>query len=133
MRLVRLYDDERGHAHFEDLIPLITSAELLAEIKEVLSRPRFSRRYKIAAVDIEELTTLLRGRAETVAITGTVRLCRDPDDDLVIEAARVGRAGAVVTRDDDLKSDWDLMEVLLTEGIQVLSVTRFLAAVGLPP
>lgn len=109
---------------------LVTSEHLLAEIKEVLTRPRFSRRYKVAAADIEELTALLRERAEIAAVTGDVRLCRDPDDDMVIEAARVGRAEALVTRDDDLKRDWDLVQILLAEGIQVLSVTRFLKALG---
>jgi predicted nucleic acid-binding protein len=85
-----------------------------------------SRRHKIAAADIEELTALLRERAEIAAVAGTLRVCRDPDDDMVIEAARVGRADVLVTRDDDLKRDWDLVELLQVQGVRVLSVARFL-------
>jgi predicted nucleic acid-binding protein len=63
-------------------------------------------------------------------VTGTVRLCRDPDDDILIETARAGRADELVTRDDDLKSDWDLVQLLHSEGIEVVSVTRFLRALN---
>jgi hypothetical protein len=40
---------------------------LLAEIREVLSRPRFAKRYRVEASDIDELTELLRERAEIAA------------------------------------------------------------------
>ena len=73
---------------------------------------------------------LLRERAEIVPVAGAVRLCRDPDDDVVIETARNGLADALVTRDDDLKSDWDLVQLIAGRGTHVLSVTRFLAALA---
>ena len=96
----------------------------------MLARPRFARRYGVTERDIAVLVALLGEQAEVVGITGSVQLCRDPDDDMVIETARNGRADVLVTRDDDLKVDWDLVQLLLTEGIQVLSVTRFLAALA---
>ena len=80
---------------------LVSCEHLLDEIEAVLARPRLSKRYRVTPADIQELTVLLSERAEIAAVAGTVRLCRDPDDDLLIEAARVG----LVTRDDDLKSD----------------------------
>ena len=106
---------------------LVTSEPLLAEIAEVLARPRFARKYGVTASDITRLLTLLRERAEVVPVTGTVHLCRDPDDDVVIETARTGAAKAMVSRDDDLKRDWDLIQLLAAEGIEVLSVRQFLA------
>lgn len=109
---------------------LVTSEPLLTEVAEVLARRRFAQRYGVAERDIAELVALLRERAEVVAVTGTVQLCRDPDDDIVIETARAGRADALATRDDDLKRDWDLVQILLAEGIQVLSVRQFLAALA---
>lgn len=109
---------------------LVTSEPLLTEVAEVLARRRFAQRYGVAERDIAELVALLRERAEVVAVTGTVQLCRDPDDDIVIETARTGRADALATRDDDLKRDWDLVQILLAEGIQVLSVRQFLAALA---
>lgn len=105
---------------------LITSAPLLDELAEVLARPRFARRYGVASQDIEDLVALLGEQAEVVSVAGTVHLCRDPDDDMVIETAINGRAELMVTRDDDLKRDWDLIQVLAGEGIEVLSVQQFL-------
>ena len=109
---------------------LVTSEPLLAEVAEVLARPRFVRRYGVTERDIADLLALLRERAEVAAVTGTVHLCRDPDDDMVIDTARNGRASALVTRDDDLKRDRDLVQILLAEGIQVLSVSQFVKAIA---
>jgi len=106
---------------------LVTSEPLLAEVAEVLARPRFVTKYGVTAPDISRLLALLRERAEVVPVTGTVHLCRDPDDDVVIETARTGAAQAMVSRDDDLKRDWDLIQLLAAEGIEVLSVRQFLA------
>lgn len=106
---------------------LVTSEPLLAEVAEVLARPRFATRYGVTAADITRLLALLHERAEVVPVAGTVHLCRDPDDDVVIETARAGAAQAMVSRDDDLKHDWDLIKLLAAEGIEVLSVRQFLA------
>jgi putative PIN family toxin of toxin-antitoxin system len=106
---------------------LVVSEPLLAEVAEVLGRSRFAEKYGVTAADIGELLALLRERAELVPATGAIRLCRDPDDDLVIETALNGRADVLVTRDDDLKSDANLFQILLSQGIEVLSVRRFLA------
>ena len=105
---------------------LVTSEPLLAELAEVLARPRFAQRYGVTGSDISSLLGLLRERAEVIPVTGTVRLCRDPDDDVVIETARNGAADTMVSRDDDLKRDWELVRLLAAEGIEVLSVRQFL-------
>lgn len=105
---------------------LVTSKPLLDEVSEVLARPRFAHRYRVTTADIADLLDLLSERAEIAVVAGTVQLCRDPDDDVVIETARNGRATAMVTRDDDLKRDWDLIQLLAAEGIEVLSVRQFL-------
>lgn len=105
---------------------LITSQPLLAEVAEVLERPRFVHQYRVTMQDIAELVGLLSEVADVAAVTGTVHLCRDPDDDVLIETARNGGATMLVTRDDDLKRDWDLIQILAAEGIEVLSVRQFL-------
>jgi putative PIN family toxin of toxin-antitoxin system len=109
---------------------LVTSEPLLEELAAVLARPRFAQRYGVTPADIAELVALLRERGEVVPIAGTVRLCRDPDDDMVIETAFNGRADALVTRDDDLKGVEDLTTILASHGVAVLTVRRFLAALG---
>lgn len=112
---------------------LVTSEPLLTEVALVLARPRFAQRYGVTPADIADLVALLRERAEVVPVTGAVHLCRDPDDDVVIETALNGRADAVVSRDDDLKAASDVAAILSERGIAVLTVRRFLAALENEP
>lgn len=112
---------------------LVSSEPLLAELVRVLARPRFAERYGITPADVGTLVALLRERAEIVSVSGTLRLCRDPDDDLVIETALNGTATALVTRDDDLKSSSEVAEALEQRGVAVLTVRRFLAALQAEP
>jgi predicted nucleic acid-binding protein len=78
-------------------------------------------------MDMEDLVTLLRERSEVIPVNGNLRLCRDPDDDVVLETAFLGQANAMVSRDEDIKGDIELVSLLRTAGIEVLSVGRFLA------
>lgn len=107
---------------------LVISAPLLDELAEVLARPRIARKYGVTQTDIEELVTLLRDCGVEVAVTGSVHLCRDPDDDIVLETAFRGKADTMVSRDEDIKGDVELGKLLQVAGIEVLSVARFLAA-----
>jgi putative PIN family toxin of toxin-antitoxin system len=106
----------------------VISEPQLDEVAEVLARPRIRSRYAIAVEDIAELLVLLRERGDLVEVTGRVRLCRDPDDDLLIESALNGRAEVLVTRDDDLKAEPALIAVLQAQGVTILTVRQFLAA-----
>lgn len=112
---------------------LVTREPLLTEVALVLARPRFAQRSGVTPADIADLVALLRERAEVVPVTGAVQLCRDPDDDVVIETALNGRADAVVSRDDDLKAASDVAAILSERGIAVLTVRRFLAALENEP
>ena len=107
---------------------LVTSEPLLTEVALVLARPRFAHRYGVTPADVADLVALLRERAEVVPVTGVVQICRDPDDDVVIETALNGRADALVSRDDDLKAASDVAAILSERGVAVLTVRRFLAA-----
>jgi len=112
------------------LFTLVASEPLLLEVAEVLQRPRIASRYRITPEDVAELLALLHERAELVAISGTLHLCRDPDDDVVIETALVGEADALVTRDDDLKASSEVEALLGERGVAVLTVRRFLATLS---
>lgn len=118
-------------AALEDgLFVLITSEPLLAEIPTVLARERITRKYRVGREEGEALVARLRRRAIIVYPTGTLHLCRDPGDDMVIETAARGDADTLVSRDDDLKGDSHLNVLLAAAGIEVLTVRRFLAAIA---
>ena len=116
------------HALQQQRFVLVSSEPLLAELAEVLARPRFAQVYRVTRAEVIELVALVRERGDLVSVTGSVRICRDPDDDAVVETALNGRADALVTRDDDLKGAADVVAALRERGVAVLSVSRFLAA-----
>lgn len=109
---------------------LVVSEPLLTEVAEVLARPHLSTKYRVTTQEVASLLALLRERGEFVDVTGAVALCRDPDDDIVVETALNGRADFIVSRDDDLKGAPDLVAILEQNGIAVLSVRRFLAGLA---
>ena len=113
-------------AWLEGRFDVVVSLPLLEEIADVLTRPRIQNKYKLRDNDIEELLRLLQERARHAELTGAVHLCRDPDDDLVLETALVGGAQVLVSRDDDLKDDADLITQMQINGVHVLSVQHFL-------
>ncbi len=70
---------------------------------------------------------LLLERSESVTTHGNIHICRDPRDDIVLETALTGGASCLVSRDDDIKRDEELVLSMELEGVSVLSVARFLA------
>ena len=70
---------------------LVASEPLLAELAEVIARGRLVRRYNLTTETTAPVLRVLRD-SEFTAVTGSVRICRDPDDDMVIETAINGRA-----------------------------------------
>jgi predicted nucleic acid-binding protein len=61
-----------------------------------------------------------------VETSGELKACRDPDDDDILEAAIVGSATYLATRDDDLKRDLDLIKMARKHNVRVVSVKQFL-------
>ena len=83
--------------------------------------------------DIAGVLDLLKDRAIQVIPAGGLRLCRDPDDDILLEAAIIGDARYFVSRDDDIKRDQDLMTRLRERGVEVVTVAQFLPLLGSGP
>ena len=107
---------------------LVISEPIIRDVADVLARPRITRKYRIPAARIEDVVTLMRDRGVLVPVTGTIRICRDPDDDLVLETALAGGAEALVSRDADVTRDPALIAALRERGVAVLTVQQFLAA-----
>lgn len=111
----------------EGVFNVIISAPMLEELAEVLARPRIQSKYEITGDDIKGLLELLEQRAEDVLVSGDIAICRDKDDNLVIETAAKGQAKYLVTRDDDIKFDNKVSLFLLQHGVTVVSLPKFLA------
>jgi putative PIN family toxin of toxin-antitoxin system len=94
----------------------VVSRLLLDEITEVLDRPRLRRLRGMNDADLATLLALLEDRVIEVLLAGDLHLCRDPEDDFLLETAIRGGARFVVSRDDNLKRDLDLMARLRGMG-----------------
>ena len=104
----------------------VTSQALLEELRTVAERPRIRSRFRLSEQDVATVIDRLRDRGIEALPPGTLRLCRDPKDDVVLETAIYGGAEFVVSRDDDVKRDLNLIAELRRRGIEVLSVAQFL-------
>lgn len=114
----------------EGIFHSVISEPMLSELAEVLSRRRIKEKYGISEYDIQELLILIEERSEHVLLSGDVFICRDTDDNLVIETAIKGQANYIVTRDDDIKSDKKVSSFLLRYGVSVTSVAQFLSVLN---
>jgi putative PIN family toxin of toxin-antitoxin system len=116
-------------AWLEDKMQIVISMPLLKEILDVLQRPRIQKKYKYLAEEIKTYLDLIFQRAEKIEPAGNINLCRDTRDNIVLETALSGQAKYLVTRDDDIKRDPDLIQAMSKSGIEVITVSRFLEVI----
>ncbi len=79
---------------------LLISQDTMAELLEVLTRPKFAP--YIDAGDLADIIQALGGIAEFIQVSVKVSACRDPDDDKLLALAAAGAANFIITGDDDL-------------------------------
>ena len=116
-------------AWLEDKIQIVISMPLLKEILDVLQRPRIQKKYQYSAEEIKTYLDLIFQRTEKIEPAGNINLCRDTRDNIVLETALSGQAKYLVTRDDDIKRDPDLIQAMSKSGIEVITVSRFLEVI----
>lgn len=82
----------------DSTIRLVTSSALYLEYEAVLSRPEQVAAHGLSAQKIEEFLTLMASFTDHIRINYRYRpQLRDPNDEMVLEAAVNGRAAAIVT------------------------------------
>ena len=106
------FDRARAHGRF------MISWPTLAELHEVLSRPRFDK-YVYEDERLQFLAAFVRD-AVLVEIVEMVTDCRDPKDNKFLEVAVNGHATVLVSGDDDL------LTLHPFRGIPVLTPQAFL-------
>lgn len=92
---------------------------------EVLQREKFER--YVTAAEREEFVEAFVERATFIEPTEQVRVCRDGKDDKFLEVAVTGRAGCIMSGDNDLRS------LSPFRGIAIVSATEFLGAAAGDP
>ncbi len=80
----------------------ILSRPMLEEIVDVFGRPWLRDKYGLDDAAVEIYLRFLVLRSELVVPAETIERCRDPRDDLFLEAAVAGEADRLVTGDEDL-------------------------------
>ena len=104
--------------HVIDTCDLILSNETLEEVATRLMRPKFDSYVSQSAR--QAFLADLAAAAEWTSITGTMHICRDPDDDKLLETALTGCAQWLVT------GDADLLELDPFRGVSILTPRAFL-------
>ena len=101
---------------------LLISELLLDELADVVSRPAWGR--LLDAADGRELLAVIREAATIVRPIRHVVVCRDPEDNVLLECALAGRADALVT------GDRDLLVLHPFHGTQILRPAEFLRSLS---
>jgi hypothetical protein len=108
----------------EQRIALFTSTPLLAELTDILARPKFDKKIAASWLTIDQLVdryTELAALVRPIAIAG---VAPDSDDDVVIGTALVAKAELIVTGDRTLRA------VLDYRGTRIVSVADALALIA---
>jgi uncharacterized protein len=114
-------DSTPGRAFFTALAQGVSlvSLPLIAELDEVLNRPKFER--YVTREERERFLEALIREATLVEIGEVIQICRDPKDDKVLELAASGQATCVITGDEDL------LALSPFRGIPILTAQQFLS------
>ncbi|MFZ1107440.1 MAG: putative toxin-antitoxin system toxin component, PIN family [Rhodomicrobium sp.] len=105
-----------------DRATLLASQDLLFELDTRLARPKFEKYVdeKRRAAFVADLSLV----AVQVEISGTLKACRDPDDDKLLEIAVLGQADCIVT------GDQDLLVLDPFRGLRIFTPAAFLEAIA---
>ena len=115
-------DSVPGRAFFGGLDhgTILISGASVSELSRVLGRDRFDRYISHEKRD-EFLQSLIR-ESDLVEITESVQICRDPDDDRLLELAVNGNATYIVT------GDADLLVLSPFRGVEIVTPANFLSS-----
>lgn len=99
-------------------IRLLFSKELLNEFVQVTQRPKFKKYFSKG--DLTQLLLQIRNQAEFIEVNSNVSICRDPKDDFLLALARDGKAGFLITGDNDL------LELKRFKKTRILTIDQFI-------
>lgn len=105
---------------YEDLrkgkFTIVLSEPLLGELLEVFSRPEFETEHS----DFEDFIAFIHTYSKIIKADQKVNICRDPEDNMIIECAIAGKVKYIVT------GDKDLLALKSTHGISIITPRTFI-------
>ena len=107
----------------EKRVELFTSVPMLAELTDILARPKFVKKIAASMLTVDQLVDGYAGLTQLVRPTPTPRIVSDSDDDVVIGTALAAKADFLVT------GDRGLLDVRKYQGIRIVSVAEALATI----
>lgn len=108
----------------ERRIQLFTSTSLLAELTDILGRPKFEKKIAASTFSVDQLVDRYSELAAVVRPTPIPPTAPDPDDDIVIGTALAAKADAIVT------GDRPLLSVAFYQGVRIIGVNEAVRTVG---
>jgi len=101
---------------------LIVSSVIVVEYMRIINRPKLVRKdHQVETRDLPAILEII-AKATVVQPVDTPAVCRDPEDDTFLAAAKDGSAQFIVTK------DMDLLDLGSYEGIQFVRAEAFLLA-----
>ena len=101
---------------------LLSSPDIVAEVRSVLRYPRIQKKYPLSDEDIDQITTLLEHDALLVGgsaeVAGSVRV--DPSDEIFLACALDGEADVIVS------GDHHLLDLEVFRDIPIVTARHFL-------
>lgn len=107
-------------ARREKRVELYSSTPMLAELTDILARPKFERKIAASTLTVDQLVDGYASLAQVVRPASIPRIAPDPDDDVVIGTALAARADLLVT------GDRTLLSVAEYQGTRIVSVAEAL-------
>ena len=104
----------------------VLSQAILDEAWEVLSRPHLIQKYSYTLQEAIDLIDVLTQRSIIVEVPFSLELCRDVNDDPVVDCAVFGRAQFLVSYDNDLLDDSTLRQALFEFGVEIADPQTFM-------
>ncbi len=109
----------------EKRIELFTSVAMLAELTDILARPKFEQKIKASLLTVDQLIDGYAALTRVVRPMPTPRIVADPDDDVVVGTALAARADLLVT------GDLGLLDVGTYQDVRIVSVAEALGIIGI--
>jgi putative PIN family toxin of toxin-antitoxin system len=100
---------------------LLFSDELYSELIEVVKRPKFKKLF--TEENVLTLFDLLDSIKEIVAIKSKINICRDKNDNFLLNLAVDGKADFLITE------DFDLLDIIKINNTKILKYKQFVALI----